>query len=459
MRCASCWQGVFAWGLNLDSLVGTDLGMLANDCYNRSKIMKNRLVLILISLLVFGPLRADFMVQPNDVVGIAGDSITEQHLYSAFMEDYLLMCQPTAGQKIVQFGWSPEQAPSFLARLNTDVLPFQPTVVTTCYGMNDGHYGPLDTVTADTYRKAQTAIVEALKKAGVRGIVLGSSKCVDSYAYHGHNVEGAVVYNKTLGAMADIDREIATKEGVVYADVYGATTDAMEKSKAKFGESYIFAGGDGVHPGPNGHLVMAYAFLKALGCDGNIGTITVGPGLDKAEATAGHEIVSCQAGTITVKSTRYPFCFTGALDSMDQNTTAAITQFFPFNEDLNRLTLVVKGLTSAKAKVTWGATTREYSAAELANGVNLAKDFLQNPFSDQFAKVNAAVEAQEAQETLLSKTFMHNMAEWKTNFAPGSDAVWDQIMDAGRKQHDALYQTAAGLVVPITHTITIAPEA
>ena len=57
------------------------------------------------------------------------------------MEDYLLMCQPTEGQKIVQFGWSGEQAPGFLARLDTDVYPFKPTVMTTCYGMNDGHYG------------------------------------------------------------------------------------------------------------------------------------------------------------------------------------------------------------------------------------------------------------------------------------------------------------------------------
>ena len=422
--------------------------------------MKTLSALILLSLLAaLSPLRADFLVQPNDVVGIGGDSITEQHLYSAFMEDYLLMCQPTAGQKIVQWGWSGEQAPAFLARLNSDILPFKPTVVTTCYGMNDGHYGPLTDDLANTYRKAQTGIVEALKKAGVREIVLGSAKCVDSYTYHGHNVEGAVVYNKTLGQLADIDQEIAKQEGVVYADVYGATTDAMKESKAKFGEDYIFAGGDGVHPGPNGHLVMAYAFLKALGCDGNIGTITVEPGLNKAEATPGHEIVSCQDGTITVKSTRYPFCLSGAPDSKDPGSTAAVVQFFPFNQDLNRLTLVVKGLTAAKAKVTWGGTTKEYTAAELASGVNLASDFLQNPFSDQFAKVNAAVEAQEAQETFLSKIFMHNLATGKASLAPGNDALWDQLLDAGMKQHDLLYQKASDLVVPITHTIKIEPEA
>ncbi len=43
--------------------------------------------------------------------------------------------------------------------------------------------------------------------------------------------------------------------------------------------------------GPNGHLVMAYAYLKGLGCDGNIGTITVDLDAKKAEATDGHKIV------------------------------------------------------------------------------------------------------------------------------------------------------------------------
>jgi hypothetical protein len=89
--------------------------------------MKKILVLSVLLLPFALGAKADFLIQPNDVVGIGGDSITQQHLYSAFMEEYLLMCQPTAGQKIVQFGWSGERAPGFLARLDTDVFPFKPT--------------------------------------------------------------------------------------------------------------------------------------------------------------------------------------------------------------------------------------------------------------------------------------------------------------------------------------------
>jgi lysophospholipase L1-like esterase len=420
--------------------------------------MKNLFPLLLGSLALLLPARADYLVQPNDVVAVCGDSITEQHLYSAFIEDYLLMCQPTAGQKVVQFGWSGEQAPAFLARLGTDVFPFKPTVATTCYGMNDGHYGPIDEQIADNYRTAQTGIVEALKKNGVHAVVLGSAKCVDSYTYHDHDVAAAKVYNKTLGALADIDKEIAAKEGVPYADVFGITLSTMKKAKAKFGEAYNFAGPKGVHPGPNGQLVMAYAFLKALGCDGAIGKITVEPGLNKAEGSDGQQIVSCRDGTVTVTSTRYPFCFTGKLDDTDPGTTAAVTQFFPFNQDLNRFLLVVHGLSAAKAKVTWGGATKEFSGAQLEKGINLAAEFFANPFSEQFAKVNEAVGKQEVQETTLSKLFLHSVGVWKTTAFPGTDVAFNQIISAGMTQHEKLFQDAVNLVVPITHTIKIEVE-
>ena len=101
-------------------------------------------------------LHADRLIQEGDTLAICGDSITAQHLYSAYLEDYLLMCaRPTPGLKIIQFGWGGEQAPGFLARLDTDVFPFKPTVATTCYGMNDGHYAALTDPVADTYRKAR----------------------------------------------------------------------------------------------------------------------------------------------------------------------------------------------------------------------------------------------------------------------------------------------------------------
>jgi lysophospholipase L1-like esterase len=398
--------------------------------------------------------RADFLIQPNDMLSICGDSITEQKIYSVFMEDYLLMCQPTPGLKVAQFGWGGERAPGLLARLNSDVFPFKPTVATTCYGMNDGAYTALNDATANTYRTSQTAIIDAMKKAGVRCIILGSPKCVDSFTYH-HDPAAAVVYNQTLASLSQIDQDIAVKEGVVYADVFGATTSAMEKSKAAYGKEYNFAGPDGVHPGPNGHLVMAYALLKALGCDGAIGTITVDLASGQAEGSPGQKVISLQNGSVNLESTRYPFCFQGDPAKKDQSA-AAILNFVPFNDDLNRYILVVKGLKTPKAKVTWGKESKEFSAADLEKGINLAAEFPQNPFMDQFDKVDAAVKAQQNYETFLVKNYLHMVTSLKA-MAPDETASIDRITAAGLEKDATLFQAATALVTPVQHTVTIAP--
>lgn len=103
-------------------------------------------------------------------------------------------------------------------------------------------------------------------------LVLGSPGVVDSDTYKEGNPEE---YNKTLAALGNIVKEIARANGAGYADVHGIMSDVMKKAKAKYGASYALAGEDGVHPDENGQLVMAYAFLKAMGCSGDLGTITL----------------------------------------------------------------------------------------------------------------------------------------------------------------------------------------
>jgi lysophospholipase L1-like esterase len=347
----------------------------------------------------------------------------------------------------------PARTRALLFRLDFDVLPFKPTVVTTCYGMNDGRYTALTDDIANTYRKNQTGIVESLKAHGVRVIILGSPKPVDLYTFKKPDTS-AEIYNKNLGALADIDKEIAAKEGVIYCDVFGAFTAAAAKAKAQYGPTYNM-GGDGVHPGPDGHLVMAYAFLKSLGCDGAIGTITVDFAANKAQGTTGHEIVSCQNGTVTVKSTRYPFCFDGRPDSPDA-TPAAMLKNVPFNEDLNRYMLVVKGLTTPKTKITWGDVSKEFNSSDLDKGINLAAEFLANPFYKQFMIVDHAVHTQEDDEQLLTQEYLFPMPRFKA-MAPGADAAFDQATQAAMAHRNTLFQNAAALVVPIQHVIKIEP--
>jgi len=391
----------------------------------------------------------------GDLVAVCGDSITEQKIYSVMIENYLLMCQPAARLETIQFGWGGETSWGFHRRVANDVVPFKPAVVTTCYGMNDGGYRPFDPKRqGKMYRTHQKAIVQALKKAGVRLIVVGSPGCVDAHTFR-RNPEQAAMYNVTLAKLRDIAREIAEAEGVVFANVLDPMIDVMTKAKAKYGDAYHLAGSDGVHPWQNGHLVMAYAFLKAMGCDGRIGTITVDLAAGTATATDGHKVLSAKGGALELESSRYPFCFFG--DPKSPRSTRGVLEFLPFNEELNRFVLVVKGAKAARLKVTWGKATKDFAAADLAKGINLAAEFLDSPFSAPFRTVERAVQAQQRYETPMIKDLITRIPRF-LHLVPGEEATFERLRAAATARRQELFRAAAAAVVPVKHTLHIEPQ-
>ena len=413
--------------------------------------MKRFGILIGLVLAVSGVVRAE-QLQKGDYVAVIGDSITEQRKYSLFIEEYLTMCQPAAELKQTQFGWSGETSWGFEARMKNDMLRFKPTVATTCFGMNDGGYSPMNEQKASRYREAQTKIVRRMKEAGVRFIVVGSPGCVDVQTFRNRNRELAEMYNKTLASLRDISKEVAEKEGVAFADVFDPMVDVMNKAEAKYGEKYHVCGGDGVHPDNNGHLVMAYAFLKGLGCSGDIGTITVDLKSGKAEATEGHKVLSASDGSVEVESSRYPFCFYG--DPVRTDSTRGVLEFLPFNQDLNRLTLVVKNAGSGKVKVTWGSSSKEFDAAQLDKGINLAAEFLTNPFSGQFKRLEDQIARKQELETLLVKRMLTQMPQEERN-APGAKDALEHAATDGIATDKDLSAAVTASVTPVKHTIKV----
>ena len=390
-------------------------------------------------------------LRPGDVVAICGDSITEQGLYSASIEAYLLACQPVSDVRTHPFGLSGETSWEFLNRIESDILPFRPTVATTCYGMNDGGYGPADPERETAYRHATTEIVQRLKRGGVRLIVVGSPGAVDSDSFDRSGLfwTNAEEYNRrTLRRLAQIAREVAAQEGVRYADVHGFFCQAMERAKAKFGPGYHVAGADGVHPAANGHLIIAYAFLKALGCDGNIGTFTVDFSAGRATFSEGHRLLSFVEDRVEIESTRYPFCFYG--DPSDPESTRGILEVLPFNAELNRLELIVTGASTPRLKVTWGKWSKIFRAEELAKGVNLAAEFLDNPFSASFKAVEHAVSKQQQYEATGVRSIWRSLAEGLRE----RDVAWDE---ATLEKVRELEAAARAAVKPVRHALLITP--
>ena len=390
------------------------------------------------------PAPAGLLLKPGDQLAICGDSITEQKMYSRIMETYLTVCVPQLRVTVRQYGWSGETAPGFLARMTNDCLRFKPAVTTTCYGMNDHGYRPYEPAIGQRYREASTAIVRAFKQAGAR-VVQGSPGCVGTKVPWSTNAAEAM--NLSLCELRNIGLDLAAQEHARFADVFWPMLTSGFAAQQKFGADYAIAGKDAVHPDWAGHLVMAYAFLKALGLDGDIGTLSVDLKANRATASSGHQVRSFKNGELTITSSRYPFCAGGATNK--DNSIRSGMALVPFNQELNRLLLVVKDSGSQSYKVTWGANSCTYSAQQLAKGVNLAEDFVTNPFSAAFAKVDAAVAAKQAYETRQIKLLFH-----------GEEGRADMETTAALTEK-VRAQFAAAIVAafqPVTHTLKIEPE-
>ena len=386
------------------------------------------------------------LLRPGDRLAICGDSITEQRLYSVLLEAYLTACLPELGLSVRQFGWSGEQASGFLGRMTNDVLRFQPTLATTCYGMNDHRYVPYADEIGALYREKMTGIARAFKAAGTR-LVIGSPGTIDSVPGWVQSATGTKEdLNDSLCRLRTIGIEIARTEQTQFADIWWPMMEATFAAR-KHGPEFAVSGKDGVHPGWAGHVVMASAFLHALGVNGDLGTIAVDLPANSVATTSGHTATAAGEGRIEITSERWPFCApAGPLDKDD--SVRAGMALCDFDARFNRLILKVSGLSGPAADVSWGAVTKRFPAEELSQGINLAAAFPVSPFSDAFAGVWKAVAAKQEYETRQMQALMHG---------PEGETDMEATVALTEKTRDCRVESVRQSRRPLTHTLIIRP--
>ena len=391
----------------------------------------------------------------GDHLALAGDSITEQKLYTRFIEDYLLMCAPQMQTEVCQLGWSGEMAQGFFSRMDKSFDGFRPDLVTVFYGMNDSSRG--------VYVPPMKKIAAKFKAEGIPAIIVSPGTMDSYYGIRGNDRQFWASFNREQGLMGTEANKIATENGLGFIDLHTPLLEVMAKAKERYRPNYDVCGADGVHPRANGHLIIAWAILKGLGLSGDIGTITVAM-KGGSSATEGHKILSDDNGKVFIESSRYPFCFLDAPKQLSPDqvnvagSTAGILPCFSFNEDLNRFRLVVVGLGQDKAKVTWGTSSRVFSKQDLEKGINLAATFIDNPFTNAFAQVDAAVLKQQRFESVLMKNVIGGVPLPKpasgSTPAPELSPMTKEQAIARRAE---LVQAARVAVKPVRHQITITP--
>lgn len=198
-----------------------------------------------------------------------GDSITQAGTYVSFTCYYLQRLHPEKEFDIYPLGLASETVsglsekghaggrfprPSLFERLDRVLTKVKPEVVFACYGINCGIYQPLDEKRFAAFKAGVYRLIKESKKAGVEQIYL-----ITPPIYDATTKEGQFNYDSVMTAYSAWEVSIE-EEGVKVIDLHSAMRKARDARKEVFSR-------DRVHPGKEGHLLMATSILNGLGLD------------------------------------------------------------------------------------------------------------------------------------------------------------------------------------------------
>ena len=107
----------------------------------------------------------EFFFKDGDRVVMIGDSITEQHLYSNYVEMWTVSRFPHWKITFRNVGIGGDRSVGGNSRFERDVLLHKPTAMTVDFGMNDGSYREFSEQTFKPYMDGLQGMAEQAKKA------------------------------------------------------------------------------------------------------------------------------------------------------------------------------------------------------------------------------------------------------------------------------------------------------
>lgn len=342
--------------------------------------------------------------EKGDLVAFAGDSITSGGTYHKYILTYWATRHPELGVRFRNKGIFSDFVHGGIGRLERDILKEKPNKVVLNFGMNDsgasyrkdlfGMADPDEAVlqkrreTVAAYRANMEKLLALLKERGIEPVLIGPS-------IYDNTMESAAPNN--LGANSGIQACIAELKalanGAGFVD-FNAPMLAVNARMQATDPAFGIAGGDRVHPGPEGHWVMAYEFLKAQ----NAPPLVAGVKVDAAKGAV-LENTNCSVGALQAANGKISFDYLPRSLPLPANGEYRRGEkAVPITESLNREMLAVQGLAPGRyALLLDGQNAGEFTADELAAGVNIAT-LEANPGQRRAKAVDALIQERAGQE-------------------------------------------------------------
>ena len=198
---------------------------------------------------------------------VLGDSITQGGTYVSFMDYFLQKSRPQLRFEVYPLGLSSETLsglseaghaggkfprPSLFERLGRTLEKMKPEVVFACYGINDGIYQPLEEARFKAFQTGVTKLLDQCQAAGVKQVYLVTPPIFDATTK-----PGEFNYDSVMTAYAAWEVQL-TRPGLTVIDLHTAMRKARDARTEVFSR-------DRVHPGDDGHLLMARTILAGAG--------------------------------------------------------------------------------------------------------------------------------------------------------------------------------------------------
>jgi endoglucanase len=290
----------------------------------------------------------------NQRVVFFGDSITHGSKYVGMLQLLQVLRNPGCGTVFMSAGLSGDTAGRSLKRFQRDVADKKPDRVCVMFGMNDvGHYLYVKGMEEkkDTkekrlevfknYEKNMRSVAKLIDETGAE-ITFITPTPYDEYSENPKKAANKDCNEYGLYNIAKIVRKLAAERKTVAAELFDPFVVLMKKHLGRFQA-------DRVHPGMEGHLIMAAMIFSQTG---------VSP-----------YVANCEIKAKDLPYTYRPKAFPVPVDSLYRK----VEEVYPITEKLNQEMFKVKGL----KKGTWtlcidSKPMGDFTADELAGGVNLA---------------------------------------------------------------------------------------
>ncbi|MEY8706545.1 SGNH/GDSL hydrolase family protein [Bacteroides faecichinchillae] len=315
-----------------------------------------------------------------------GNSITDGGHYHSFIWLYYMTRFPDMHIRVFNGGIGGDTAYDMNKRLDGDIFSMNPTVLMVTFGMNDSGYFEYNGDNAKEFgeQKYQESIknFQQMEKRfkelpSTRMVMLGTSPYDETAKIKDNTVFKKK--NETIKRIVEYQKESAAKNGWEFTDL-NAPMVALNQQFQQKDSTFTLCGNDRIHPDNDGHMVMAYLFLKAQGFSGkNVADVEINA--NKKEAIKSENCTISNIKKIgkdisfdyLAESLPYPLD-TIARGWGSKKSQADVVKVVPFMEEMNSEILKVTGLKGQYRLLIDDEEIGTWNAADLEKGINLAAE-------------------------------------------------------------------------------------